>query len=76
MKYIVTHLWSFLAGTTPGLRWVLSLSERHTSAYGEHVGEEAVLHFQDSDAKVFAKLVLTRAEKVQWMEILSQYTGS
>jgi hypothetical protein len=77
LKYIVTHLSSFLAGTTPGLRWVLSLSERHTSAYGEHVGEgEAILHLQDADAKVFAKLVLTRAEKKQWMEILSQHAGA
>ncbi len=76
LKYIVTHLSSFLAGTATGLRWVLSLSERHTSIYGEHVGVEAILHLHDADAKVFAKLVLTGAEKKQWRDMLSQHTGA
>jgi hypothetical protein len=72
LKYIVTHLLSFLADTAPDLRCVLSLSERHTSVYGEHVGEEAILHLQDAEAKVFAKLPLNGAEKKQWLETLSQ----
>lgn len=76
LKYIVTHLSSFLANATSGLRWVLSLSERHTSAYGEHVAGEVILHLQDADGKMFAKVVLTEAEKKQWSDVLSQHTSA
>ena len=75
LKYIATHMSSFLADRTPGLRWVLSLSELHTSVYGEHVGEEVILHLQDADAKMFAKLALTRTEQKHWLEILFRHTG-
>ena len=75
LNYVATHLMSFLVGTAPGLRWVLSLSELHCSAYGEHVGEEAFLHLQDAEARMFAKLVLTPGEKSQWMDELSKHTG-
>ena len=77
MKYIASHLVSFLKETesTRGLRWVLNLSELHASAYGEHVQGETILHFQDANGKMFARLALTLAERKQWMETLSQYTG-
>jgi hypothetical protein len=73
LKYIATHLSSFLADAAPALRWVLSLSELHTSAYGEHVAGEAVLHLQDADAKVVPKLVLTPAERSEWLEALAKH---
>lgn len=78
LKYIARSLVSFLEEpeTRIGLRSVLGLSELHTCAYGEHVGGTVVLHLQDADAKMFAKLVLTPAEKSQWLETLSQHAGA
>jgi len=76
LKYIAAHLASFLADTSPGQRWVLSLSELHTSAYGEHVAGEAIIHLQDADAKMFAKLVLTPAEKSQWLQEMLKHAAT
>lgn len=76
LQYIATHLTSFLSDATPGQRWVLSLSELHTSAYGEHVAGEAIIHLQDADGKMFAKLTLTTEEKKHWMQALMQHTGA
>jgi hypothetical protein len=77
LKYVAASLASFLRESkTSGIRSVFGLSELHTSAYGEQVGEEAVLHFQDRGGKMFAKLVLTSADKRQWLETLVQYEGS
>ena len=77
LKYVASSLVSFLrdAEARPQLRSVLGLSELHTSAYGEHVAGEVVLHLQDANGKMFAKLVLTPAERARWMQALSQYTG-
>ncbi len=52
------------------------IPELHVSAYGEHVAGEAILHFQDADGRMFANLVLTRAEKNQWLQELLHYTGA
>jgi hypothetical protein len=76
LKYIAAYLASFLADTSPGQRWVLSLSELHTSAYGEHVAGGAIIHLQDADAKMFAKLVLTPAEKSQWLQEMSKHAAA
>ena len=76
LKYIAAHLASFLADTSPGQRWVLSLSELHTSAYGEHVEGGAIVLLQDADAKMFAKLVLTPAEKSQWLREVSKHVAT
>jgi hypothetical protein len=72
---IASSLVAFLEepGTTVGLRSVLGLSEVHTSVYGEHAGEEVVLHFQDIDGKMFAQIALTGAEKSKWVQELSPY---
>jgi len=77
LKYIASNLVSFLRepDTKSGLRSVLGLSEVHTCMYGEHVEGEAVIHLQDADAKMFAKIVLTPAEKSAWLEVLSQHTS-
>jgi hypothetical protein len=74
LKYIAVHLASFLTDTSPGQRVVLSLSERHTSAYGEHIAGGAIIRLQDANAKWFAKLELTAAEMGQWMQELLQHT--
>lgn len=74
LTYIAARLTSFLADTSLGRHWVFSLSELHTSAYGEHVAGEAILHLRDADAKMFATLVITAAEKSQWLRELSQHT--
>ncbi len=74
LEYVAAHLMAFLANAAPGLRWVLSLSELHCSAYGEHVAQEAFLHLQDAEARMFAKIVVTSAEKSQWMDELSKHT--
>lgn len=72
LKYVAAQLVSFLAETSPGVRWVLGLSELHTSAYGEHVGGGAIIHLQDANANMFAKLVISPGEKTQWLEQLSR----
>jgi hypothetical protein len=78
LKYLAMSLVSFLKKdqATTGLRSIFGLSERHTCAYGEHVGEDAVLHLQDADGKMFAKLVITQTEKAQWVQELLQYTNA
>ena len=75
LKYLVARLSSFLTDTAPGLRWVFSLSEQHTSAYGEQVADNGILHLQDADGEAFANLILTGTEKKQWRETLSQHGG-
>jgi hypothetical protein len=62
-----------LANTSPGLRWVLSLSERHSSIFGEHVDGGTVLHIQDRHATMFAKLVLSTDERPQWLLEVSKH---
>jgi hypothetical protein len=71
LKYLTTHIRAFLSDPTPGQRWVLSLSELHVSVYGEHLAEGAVLHFQNAHAKMFADVVITDAEKTQWIQELT-----
>ena len=68
------RLSSFLVDTSVNQRWVLSLSELHTSVYGEHVAGGVLIHFQDADAMMFATLLLTAAERVQWIQQLAQFT--
>jgi hypothetical protein len=75
LRYVVAHLVSFLTDTSPGVRWVLGLSELHTSAYGEHVAGGAIIHLQDADANMFAKLVISPGEKTQWLEQLSRHAA-
>lgn len=78
LRYIASSLVSFLGEPRlkPGLRSVLGLSELHTSAYGEHLAEEVILHLQDADGTMFAKLVLAPAERSQWLQELSPYTSA
>jgi hypothetical protein len=73
LKYIATQIRAFLGDSSPSRRWILSLSELHTSAYGEHAAGETVIELQDANAKWFAKLVLTPTEKGEWMRELSEH---
>jgi hypothetical protein len=73
LKYIAEHIVSFLSDLTSGQRWVLSLSELHVSAYGEHLAGKAVLHLQDAEGMMFADLEITEAARKQWIDELSQY---
>jgi hypothetical protein len=75
LSYIATHLAAFLEDTSSPLHWVFSLSELHTCGNGEHIAGEAILHLQDVNAKWFAKLVLTAAEKRQWLQELLPHTA-
>ncbi len=74
LDFIASRLVAFLEapGTTVGLRSVLGLSEVHTWVYGEHAGEEVVLHFQDVDGRTFAQITLTDAERTNWIEALAR----
>lgn len=72
LEYIAGKLNAFLADPAPRQRWVLSLSELHTSVYGEHVAGASILHLQDADANWFAKLELTPTERNEWMHQLSR----
>jgi hypothetical protein len=73
-RTITTLITSFLTDPSSGQRWVSSLSERHTSVYGEHDGN-VVLRFQDAHAKWFATLVLTPVEMSQWLVELSKHSA-
>jgi hypothetical protein len=73
VKYIATQLRSFLADSSPSRRWVLSLAELHTSAYGEHAEGETIIELQDGNAKWFARLVLSPAERSEWIRELSRH---
>lgn len=77
LEYVTSNLLSFLreAEAKTGIRSVLGLSELHTCIYGEHIGQRAILHFQDADARMVAKIVLTAAEKSQWIQLLTQHAG-
>ena len=69
---IANRLAAFLASDhTPGLRWVLSLAELHTSFYGEYVADDTTLRLQDGNAQWIATLVLTPAERQRWLEQLA-----
>jgi len=76
LKYIAAHLRSFLEDSSPGQRWVFSLSELHTSAYGEHLAEGATIHLHDADATMFARLVLTPAEITEWLSKMSNLVAT
>lgn len=76
LKYIASHLTSFLADPSPSRRWVFSLSELHTSAYGEQLAADTIIELQDANAQWFAKIVLTPTEKSEWMQELSRHTGA
>jgi len=76
LKYIAAHLVSFLADNRAGRRWVLSLSELHTSTYGEHVGGEVALLLQDANGTMFRKLVLSGAEKNEWLQRLLRHANT
>lgn len=71
LEYIADHLRSFLADASPGSRWIFSLSELHTSAYGEHGAGGATIQLTDAKAKSLARLVLTADEKNEWMRQLA-----
>jgi hypothetical protein len=61
------------AEPSPSRRWVLSLAERHTSVYGEHVAGGVIVELQDADAKWLANLALTETEKTEWMRQLARH---
>jgi hypothetical protein len=73
LMYIAAQLAAFLADSAPGQRWIFSLSELHTSAYGEHVDGATIIALQDSDAKWFATLLLTSGERSEWLRQSSRY---
>jgi len=69
LQYMARHLTWFLADSSAGIRWVLTLSEMHTSMYGEHVTDGAIIHLQNAAGEMFAKLVLTTVEKEHWLAV-------
>lgn len=70
--YLVARLTAFLADPTPGLRWVFSLAERHTSAYGEHAADHVMLHLQDASATWIGSLHLTTHDRDAWLQLLDR----
>lgn len=70
LSYVATRLTSFLQDASPGHRWVFSLSELHTSAYGEHYDGTVTLELQDASAITFAVLTLSPAERTEWLDRL------
>jgi hypothetical protein len=74
LRYITDHLIKFLTVSALGQHWVLSLSERHVSAYGSYIGEVAELSFQGSDAIFFATLHLTLTQQREWARVLTTHS--
>jgi hypothetical protein len=71
LSYLAARLVAFLSDPVPSSRWVASLAERHTSAYGEHVEGGAVLRLQDRDGEEFTKVMVTTAEGREWLAALT-----
>src|SRR5271157_5569654 len=63
LKYILDHVRAFLKHPSAQLKWVLTLSETHVTVYGSLVTEGVLLKFQDKDAKFFAELQVSEAER-------------
>ena len=64
---IVSRLVGFLTDQRPGERWVLSLAEVHTTIYGEHFETGTKLRFQDANASFFSEIVLSKADRADWL---------
>jgi hypothetical protein len=75
MRYVAKQLLLFLSDSSNGLRWVFSLTELHSSGYGDHVDRETRLELQNADGKVVATLVLTSAERLEWIAALASQTA-
>jgi hypothetical protein len=69
------RLLKFLADPPSQLRWVLTFSETHYSAYGIRVDGQALLRIQDRDALFFAELTLSESDRQAWTETLELALG-
>ena len=67
---LVERISRFLKEPPSVLRCAFVLSEKHTTAYGCASGDKVLLRLQDRDAKFFAKLELTNAERLVWLRQL------
>jgi hypothetical protein len=68
---LARRLLSFLEDPPVKLRWVLTFSETHSSAYGVGgVDRQALLRFQDKNATFFDELTLSDSDRQVWIERL------
>ena len=75
LDYLVDHLSAFLEQPAAKLKWIMSLSERHYSAYGQSTsnGGVAVL-VQDQDANTIAHVHVTNDERRTWLTSLKPFS--
>lgn len=73
LRAIANRLLSFLVRPAENLAltWVFSLCELHCSMYGELLGSETRLEFQDAQARSMGTLTLTFAERREWIARLA-----
>lgn len=72
---LAERLSKFLEDPPSTLRCAFVLSEKHTTAYGCVSGDKLLLQLQDRDAKCFAELELTDAERLFWLRQLELLQG-
>lgn len=70
---LVRRMASALVQHPSELRWIFSLSERHSSLYGASRPEGWTVHLRDADAVVIAELVLSPEERARWLEQLAAF---
>jgi hypothetical protein len=73
-KYITDQFLRFFSETSIDVRWILSLSELHSSLYGCDSGEDVIIHIQDANGSSVCKLVLSQVEKASWIQELLHST--
>jgi hypothetical protein len=72
-KYLGERLRGFLERPPVELKWVFTLSETHTSAYGMQTGRDIQIRFQDRDAKFFADIVVRDEQRREWVSQLEAW---
>ena len=66
-----------IAGELEGqpVRWVLTLSEEHSTLYAARSGDERLLLIQDGDAKLVGRLTISDVDWERWRQALEDAIG-
>ena len=71
LGYLIRHLAAFLSNPQPAWKWILSLSERHCSTYGQAGPDGSIeIRMQDADARTLADIYVTPMERQAWLSSL------
>ncbi len=70
MATIVGRMLAFARERSHGVKWILSLSEKHHSIYGERVDDQVRLMIQNPDAQMIAAMTVGKGAYIEWVESL------